>query len=218
MRATFKPYEIDHQTLKFIVGVIALSLGNLTEFLANDPLESISAAYHDTGPWARDFLVGFLFAICAFLLAYNGQSTLEAVLSKIAAVAAIGVALFPCGCKNYDQVIPHVHYISAAIMFLVLACFCGIFYKRARKKGRREALWRSYVYAVCGIAMLVAIGLLVVDFAMAGAISASVPRLVFYCERAGLVAFGVSWLVASKVLPIISAPDERTSIVPLAKS
>ena len=90
--------------MKLIVGVIAMSLAFLTNFFASSNISSISAAYHEGG-WSQNFFVGFLFAISAFLLAYNGESRSEMILSKVAAVAALGVALFPCECGVHDQVI-----------------------------------------------------------------------------------------------------------------
>jgi len=217
MTPAFKQHEIDHHVLKLIVGIIALSLANLTTFFAGVPLESISESYHEGG-WARDFFVGFLFAIGAFLLAYNGECTLEMVLAKVAALAALGVAIFPCQCGRNDEIIPYVHYVSAVVMFLVLACLCGVFYRRAHGKGHRQALWRAWIYATCGVAILGAVAVLVADAMSGGAISDKVHRLVFYGERVGLVAFGVSWLVASRVFPGITTPGERVSLLPFTKN
>jgi len=213
MNSSVARYEIDHHILKLIVGIIALTLAHLTAFFSSTPLESISASYHEGG-WARDIFVGFLFAIGAFLLAYNGSSAPEMVLSKLAAISALGVAMFPCQCGDRLEIIPYVHAIAAALMFLILAGFCAIFYRRARAKHRREAGWRANIYAVCGVVIVVAIAVLALDGAMGGRISASVERLTFYGERAGLIAFGVSWLVASRVLPLLTAADERVSVLP----
>jgi len=77
--------EIDEHTGKLIVGLIALFLASFTNFFSGDSINSISEAYHQGG-WARDIFVGFLFAITAFLLAYNGKSRRQMVLSKIAAL------------------------------------------------------------------------------------------------------------------------------------
>lgn len=209
-------YEIDHHVLKLIVGFIALTLANLAAFFSPVPLESISDSYHQGG-WARDIFVGFLFAIGAFLMAYNGSSVWEMVLGKIAAVAAIGVAMFPCGCNGHQEIIPYAHYVCAAVMFFVLACLCAIFYQRAQRKNRREAAWRSYIYASCGIVILTAMAVLALDNFAGHFISAKVARLTFYGERAGLVAFGISWLVASRALPVLTAADERISLSPFLK-
>lgn len=217
MQVTFTRHEIDHHVLKLIVGIIALSLASLTEFLSTSAIDSISAAYHEGG-MARDFLVGFLFAISAFLLAYNGETTPEMVLAKFAAVAAIGVAIFPCGCGGHEETIPYVHYASAVIMFAVLACYCVIFFRRARAKGGREAVWRSRIYAACGIAIVLSMAVLLLDFFAGGFISSRVQRLIFHGERTALIAFGISWLVASRALPFITARYERVPILPVMKA
>ena len=39
------------------------------------------------------------------------------------------------------------------------------------------------------------------------------PRLAFYAERTALIAFGVSWLIASRVLPFITREDERFKVL-----
>ncbi|HMQ97359.1 MAG TPA: hypothetical protein PKC42_04665, partial [Candidatus Nanoperiomorbaceae bacterium] len=125
--------EIDNHTMKFIVGIIAISLAYLTEKFAAKPLASISASYWDEGLWSGNIFVGFLFAISAFLLSYNGNDKWEKWMSKVAALAAICVAMFPCGCDNHPQIIPMVHYIAAAVMFSILAVFCYFFFLRAWK-------------------------------------------------------------------------------------
>jgi len=202
--------EIDHRTMKLLVGLIALSLGNLTSFFASSKITSISASYCEGG-WSQSIFVGFLFAIAAFLLAYNGESKAEMLMSKFAAVAALGVALFPTSCKGQPEIIPYVHFGSAAVMFLILVYFCYVFYKRARAKGYTEATRRAVIYVLCGIVIIASILIIVIDKAIGGVLSSRIERLVFYCERAGLVAFGISWLTASRVLPVLTRRDERFS-------
>src|SRR5205814_48060 len=94
--------EIDHRTMKLIVGIIALSLASLTSFFATTAITSISASYYESG-WSHVIFIGFLFAIAAFLLAYNGYTQLQMVSSKIAGVATLCIALFPCDCDRHDQ-------------------------------------------------------------------------------------------------------------------
>ncbi|HMV33246.1 MAG TPA: hypothetical protein PKA50_14110, partial [Gemmatimonadales bacterium] len=76
--------EIDEHTLKLMVGIVALSLANLTSWFSGKHLESISASYYETG-LAQTTFIGFLFAAASFFLAYNGQSRREMVASKVAA-------------------------------------------------------------------------------------------------------------------------------------
>jgi hypothetical protein len=206
-----KRLEIDHRTIKLIIGLIALSLANLTSFFAQTPISSISASYYEGG-WSQNIFVGFLFAISAFLLAYNGQATSEMVLSKLAACAALGVAMFPCKCGSHAEIIPNVHGISAATMFLILAFFCYIFFQRARDKGHSQAKLRAYIYAICGITIVASVLIIAIDNIFNGLISSKIVRLTFYGERTGLIAFGISWLTASRILPVITNKEERFSL------
>ena len=65
-----KREEIDHLTIKFVVGLIAVTLAPLTDFFAKSPITSISASYYEGGP-SQTIFIGFLFAIAALLLAYK---------------------------------------------------------------------------------------------------------------------------------------------------
>jgi cation transport ATPase len=205
-----KRKEIDHLTIKFVVGLIAVSLAPLTDLFAKSRITSISAAYYEGG-WSQAILIGFLFAIAAFLVAYNGFSKTDMLLSKFAAAAALGVAMFPCECDTHAQVIPYVHYISAATMFLILVYFCYSFYRIARSKGHKEANRRACVYVACGIAIILSILTIAFDRLSGGILSSKIPRLIFYGEATGLVAFGVSWFTASRVLPGLTTRKERFS-------
>lgn len=206
--------EIDHRTMKLIVGVIAILLPILTERLTvlggDAPLTSISASYYEAG-WPQEVLIGFLFAIAAFLLAYNGLEFSEMVLAKVGALAALGVASFPCRCDTHEEIIPGVHLAAAGVMFAVLACFCYIFLRRARARNHAKATVRAVIYGVCGIALLGAIAALVVYHFTGDAFKLRYPRVVFFGEATGLVAFGISWLTASRTLPFLTRRDERFS-------
>lgn len=210
MLPTPSAQEIDHRTLKLIVGVIALSIAGLTSLFARTAITSISASYYEGGT-GQIIFIGFLFAIATFLLAYNGLSKDEMILSKVAAAAGLGVALFPCQCDGHTEMIPYVHGASASVMFLILAYFCYGFLRRARSKGHPQARVRATIYALCGIAILLSIATLAFDHFSRGLLSAAMPRLTFYGEATSLIAFGVSWLTASRVLPVLTREDERFS-------
>jgi small-conductance mechanosensitive channel len=182
----------------------------LTNYFANSLLISISASYFE-GDWSRSIFVGFLFAIAAFLLAYNGLSSVEMGLSKVASLAALGVALFPCDCYNHVEIVPHIHAVCTAAMFLILAYFCYAFLQRALRKKHGQATARAIIYGLCGIAIIFSILALVFDHFSGGRLSARIARLTYYGELTGLLAFGISWLTASRVLPVITRPDERFS-------
>ena len=83
--------EIDNYTIKFLIGAIALSLPTIEFALTGGSITSISASFwFEPGVWPRSVLVGFLFAIAAFLLAYNGRSETDMWLAKAASLAAAG--------------------------------------------------------------------------------------------------------------------------------
>ena len=208
MRRQPKREEIDHRTLKLIVGLIALSLASLASYFAEVRLESISASYYEKD-WSRTIFTGFLFAIAAFFLAYNGFFTREAVLSKAGALAALGVAMFPCKCGSHDEVLPYVHALSAALLFVILACFCYIFRQRAVNKGHPQARTRAVVYSVCGVVIVGVIVVLGLDGLTGERLARLYPRATFFGEALGLVAFGISWLTASRILPGLARSDER---------
>ena len=203
-------HEIDHRTMKLIVGLIAINLAGLTSFFASTPITSISASYYEGG-WSQAIFIGFLFATAAFLLAYNGFSKTEMILSKVAAVAGLLVALVPCKCDIHIERVPYVHGASALVMFLILAYFCYGFFQRARAKATSRAILRAGIYSLCGIAILLSILVLLIDHFSGGTFKAVVPRLTFYGEATGLGAFGISWLTASRFLPILTLPEERFS-------
>lgn len=228
-KTTPEPSDIDQRTLKLLVGLIAIGLASLCTALSKEDIDSISAAYFEGGR-ARDFFVGSLFAVSAFLIAYNGASRWEKYLSKIGAIAAMGVALHPCHCvqtTSSDPVVlwrllsvqadalgrmSHVHYVAAAVLFLVLAEFCRIFHGRAKDKYQKdkthkEARRRMKVYTGCGWLMIASLVVLALGEWIP--IVRSIPHRVFYGEQAGLFAFGLSWLTASKVIPGLASPQEE---------
>ncbi len=208
-------HEIDHRTMKLIVGVIAITLGPLTCFLSHQSLPSISASYEVHGATSSVF-VGFLFAIASFLAAYNGEILKEKRLSKFAALAAIGVAMCPCGClvgcgepSTESSISAAGHYVSATVMFAVLAIFCRIFCKRARMKGHPEAVRRSHVYLVCEWLIWICIGVLGINAVTQPYFCRMIPNITFWGEQVALLAFGIAWLMASHILPFFNRSDEQ---------
>lgn len=205
--------EFDQYSIKFIVGFIALSLPIIEWLMTNGNISSISESYWSEqryGPWPRNIFVGFLFSIAALLLSFNGTEEVDMWLGKIAALCAVLIPMFPCGCAVHPEIIPHLHIIAAGVMFAVLAAFCIIFWKRAKKKvalGNRAARLRMWVYAACCAGTVMAIGF----FFAFGVTKEKV--LVYYGEALGLISFGVSWLTASKFLPILTTPAERNSLI-----
>jgi Protein of unknown function (DUF998) len=200
--------EFDHRALKLFVGLIALFLASATSLFSQHSIRSISASYYVDG-WASDVFVGSLFAIAALMAAYNGFGWQEMLLSKGAAIAAVCVAMFPCDCGGHPQSIPMIHYAAAAIMFLILAALCYVFFRRALSKQRTGATRRAWVYAACGIIIVLSIVVLAVYNVTHTDVPGETSRFVFYCEASALIAFGAAWLAASHILPGITDSEER---------
>lgn len=74
-----------------------------------------------------------------------------------------------------------------------------------------QAKLRAAIYACCGVAIVLSIVVLGYDGLTENSLSAAIPRLTFYGEATGLIAFGISWLTASRVLPVLTRPNERFS-------
>jgi hypothetical protein len=179
-----------------------------------DHLLSISQSYWDQGVWPRNIFVGFLMAIAALLLAYNGESATEKLLAKLASLAAFGVAMNPCECPIDGCPHPNTtgaHSGCAAVLFAILALFCWIFARRAWKKyqSRYNHLGkiRAICYAVFG-------SLMIVDIVFLAGANANEPWFakkwetrVYWGEAAGLWSFGLSWLLASHTIPILQGRE-----------
>ncbi|WP_066964154.1 DUF998 domain-containing protein [Microbulbifer sp. Q7] len=212
--------EIDHHTAKFIVGFIALSLAIFTDLLTPGvSISSISLSYHLTDN-ARNVFVGSLCVISAFLWSYNGYSLFQAVLSKVAAVAVAAVAFFPCDCFTgrgvegaaaEPSLTGILHTASAISMFIILAIFCWLFYLRAKGKKSKEAKVRGRIYRICAVAMVGAMAVQLLDI-LGVDFSGITQRVTYYVEATGLMAFGVAWMTASRMLPFITNEDERIKI------
>ena len=206
----------DYRSLRFAMGCIALSLSFLVVLISHEPLTSISISYYTN---ARDIFVGCLFIVGSFLIAYNGHFLHEAILSKVAGIAALTIALEPTSCSVVtDPVIcqgvtvpgnPKVHAIAALIHFSILAYFClGPFRKQAAHKKTAKAKRRVIIYTVCGWTIITAVvAAMLWEFGYIGG-----HRTVFYAETAALSAFGVAWIVSGHTFKWLAHSDERWNL------
>ncbi len=197
--------EVNHKTLRVVVGLIALLLAPTVLLLSNEdrPLTSISISYWTD---AGDVFVGALFAVGFFLSAYNGQGgkvDWEFFLSKSMCALALCVALCPTAGFNCKQIPPgwtssiagivgcetkHIHYGAAVLLFAGLIVMMWSFSLRAARKEQHR---RSWIYRIIAVAM----GLGIVLILVIGTIL-KYPLTVLLTEWWGLTLFGIGWLVA----------------------
>lgn len=189
-----------------VLGKLAIEGGGL--------LNSISGYYYSE---MRGVFVGSLCAIGVFLLSYRGYERVDNILANIAAVAAIGVALFPTsppggtGTRT-DEIIGGFHLAFAAVFFAILAVFCLFLFRKTASSPpglaltkptdpamtRRKAQ-RNRVYFGCGVVIVVCLVLIVVVSLFLGdRLDSAHP--VLWLEAAATVAFGVAWLVKGEAL------------------
>ena len=131
------------------------SLPVITDLLSGGRIRSISGSYFDTGTISTVF-VGSLFAIAAFLVAYNGRTRDQMFWRKVAAIAAALIALCPRNCNGDGSKGLGVHYAAATVMFGVLTYFCWAFYGRSFESRDPQSKARRAIYLASGLVMVLA--------------------------------------------------------------
>jgi len=154
----------------------------------------------------RTIFVGFLFAIAVGLYVYKGLTILENTLLNLAAIAAALVAIYPERITVAEASCPAVkewaelstlpiHLIAAVMLFVFLAI---VAWKSAHKSleylsAEHNPETFRYIYKGIAIAMVL--------FPFTGvvwALLAGIPSsYVFFIEAAGVLTFGLYWVVKS---------------------
>lgn len=191
----------------------ALILGGLR--LEGQLRDSLSAYFFSD---LRELFVGALCAIGVFLISYRGYRRLpgeafsDRVLSNIAGLAALCVALFPVtqDCAPAATACPEiltltqrvisptmagtVHLAAAVVFFLCLAAFCLVQFPKT------DAPHRPVIYRFCGIAILIDLAAIAGAMAVSrwgGAETAALiaqNNLVFWGEAFAVWLFALAWL------------------------
>lgn len=158
------------------------------------PLYSISKYYYSG---MRDLMTGALCAIALFLFFYKGYNRWDLWTSNIAAFSALGIALFPTVQDGQLNLTAQIHFISATIFFLTLACISLFLFTKKAAHPTRKKLTRNWIYRVCGVVMIGSLIALVIFFKY---FEDETSHFVFWIETLALIAFGVSWLVKGEAL------------------
>lgn len=200
----------DYRTLRLVIGLIAFLLPFVVSIIANTTLASISGSYYTE---ARDWFVGLLFIVGGFLLAYNGHTQVQANVSKVASVAAVGIAVFPTACDKCGTTITSIiHFTSATILFSALAYFClGPFREQLIGQGGKKRLRRN-IYLLCGVTMIVCMLSIAGSNIILPSEVVQDLRIVYWGEAIALGAFGVAWFVSGKALGLFADKDEMLKL------
>lgn len=212
-RASKNPAVLSYYAMRKAVGLIALSLpvvlavGRIAMArygpdgaLPHPLLERSISDYYYTP--MRNYLVGSLCAIAAFLACSRGYEMIDEIMGYVAGAFTFGVALVPSvnprgeRYTHFQIEVGFIHTGFAALMFLVLAYFCFFLFRRSSpdQPFTRRKRHRNRVYGVCGLTMLVSM-LEMVSLTLDGVQHRHPPSgLLFWWETLALVAFGVAWL------------------------
>lgn len=212
--------------LQRLVGSIAIALpfvlavGNML-FNGFELRPSISAYYYT--PLGNVF-VGALCALGVFFFSYQYKPLdgyeRDNKLSYGASAAAIGVAVLPTAEHQAEAwtgewYVSTGHLVCASILFLLLAYFSLFLFTKSDPKRPMSAAKRKQnrVFRICGwviVASIVLVGLSnIVD-------PPAWWKSLFFLESAGVIAFGVSWLVKSGIVrslavraPVVPPPSDE---------
>lgn len=182
---------------------IILAVGRILLEPENTKLfeESISHYYH-TG--MRDVFVGSMFAVALFLFFYNGPTEADNIVGNIAALSAVGVALFRTtpAFLSEEQVdgLGTVHFICAGLFFTCLIIFSLYLFPRGNRNEeeteKRKRVKRRIFYT-CGLIMISAV--LTIAIYIQFFDNGNHLPIVFWGEFVALIAFGFSWLTNGSI-------------------
>ncbi|GIJ00447.1 hypothetical protein CLV28_1831 [Sediminihabitans luteus] len=201
--------------LRLTIGVVGLLLpvvlvlGELLWREPGDPLVrgSLSAYYHSG---MRDWFVGSLLVVAAFLVAYlwsfrdwdSRISTAAGILAVIVAFCPTsGGPLTPVQQALGEQALARVHIVAAAVFIVLLGVLSALYGWRAGRRpatvpGRSPAFWRALHWSAAGVIAAAVLGVAVVRLLQATGVLGAFERdrVLLVAEWAAVWAFSVSWL------------------------
>jgi UDP-N-acetylmuramyl pentapeptide phosphotransferase/UDP-N-acetylglucosamine-1-phosphate transferase len=207
------PVVLSYYTMRRMVGLIALTLplglaaGSILTALLGPahqlphPLlqRSISDYYYTS---MRDYYVGSLFAIAAFLACSRGYDLHDEITGYLAGACVLGVAVCPSFnprgtyYTSQDFAFGFLHTVFAALMYLFLSYICIFRFRKSssEKHPTRRKQHRNRIYGISGVIMVVCM-VIMVGLTLRSVIELRHPsRWLFWCETVALCAFGVAWL------------------------
>ena len=207
--------ELSYLEIRRAVGILGfclpliLLLGNYLIGHCDEVKDSISDYYYTI---MGSVLVGVLCGVALFLFSYRGFNNWDRISSNLAAVFALGVAFFPTNisgnhcnvlCKPDDPWRNGIHFTSAALFFVTLACMSMFLFTKTNDRSSMtpEKICRNKIYIICGITMLAAIagiGIFNISTDLHARLYPYKPT--FWLEFIALWAFGFSWLIKGEFL------------------
>ena len=208
----------DYHTIRLIIGLIAMLFPLVVRIRAAQITDSISWSYYTD---ARDFFVGFLFVLGAFLICYKGRNLSENLVGWAGGIAACVTALSPTsfctGANCPSDWKSNVHYMGAIVLFSTTVYFCLVaFLGQVNMKIKEDEATgvvgftskrrRKVVYLCCGWGIaIVMLGLFIMNVFGFN----TIKNITYWVETVALELFGIAWAVASQYLPFVTDEVER---------
>jgi len=178
-----------------------MMLGGYLIFREDLTLKNISVYYY-TG--MRNVFVGSLCAISLFLFFYKGYDKWDNRMGSLAGFLALVVAFFPTVKEGPYDWQAHVHFYSAACLFVILSGISLLLFTKKATLPTARKLKRNRIYIICGLLMIVSL-IAAEIFIIFFEDDHPGSTFVFWAETVTLVAFGVSWLTKGGTL----YPDKK---------
>ncbi|MDA6070688.1 hypothetical protein NJT12_13770 [Flavobacterium sp. AC] len=211
-------YDIfTYRRIRRAIGYLGISLPILLVVFSlvpffQTPLQFSISHYYYTN--LREIFTGTLCAVGLFLIRYKGFGNAsilknDNLLTNIAGIMALGVALFPTNPDDFKAkiytLIPYpekwlgwLHYGFAALLFLILALLAiNVFTigQENETKTPKSILNENNIYRVCGYSIIVCI-IMIPTFE----ILKLFPYSTLIFEALSLFAFGIAWLIKGRAL------------------
>jgi hypothetical protein len=185
---------------------------------------SVSGYYYSP---VRNVFVGALCALGLFLIAYVGDDLGDRVITDLAGMFALGVALFPttptvasppsATCETVaqlstrQQVVGDIHAVASVLFFVMLAWMAIRFITTDGAQPTQAELRRNLIYPICAVVILACVIAAIITNFLPASLRPPFPYLLLY-EAVGIFAFGVSWFVKGQTL--ISALKDPPAPIP----
>lgn len=147
----------------------------------------------------------------------NAISWWDTVISSLAGLAAIGVAVFPPSppdkkATSLQASVNHAHLASTVLFFLSIAVLVLVFFTKSEGVRTRKKRVRNWLYRISGAFMLL-FGAVMGGWLLLQALVHGIPdpphTLVFWCETLSVWFFAFAWLVKGELI----MTDKGTDLV-----
>ncbi|MBP7809075.1 MAG: class 1 isoprenoid biosynthesis enzyme [Bacteroidia bacterium] len=206
---------LSYLTVRKLIGILGfffpliLVLGSIIIGSCKEIQDSISNYYHTN---MRDVFVGYVCTLSIFMFSYKGYDIADRIVSMLAGIFGVIVALMPTNLKIIRGIIPHcniwydverhsvigvIHLIAAGLFILSMAYFTLFLFTKGETHPTPEKIIRNLIYKTAGYIMLSCIAILIFFFILPDTVTQSFLKYkpVFWLETIAFVAFGFSWLV-----------------------